>query len=79
MILCVINLSWILTVTKIKQEMTNQDRTKIGPFFDFLLHFSIFILEIFNIASQLSCEAILENSRRKIDQSWSYLDCSFFA
>ena len=26
--------SKVLTVTKIRQEKTNQDRTKIGPFFD---------------------------------------------
>ena len=39
----------IVTVTKIKQE-----RTKIGPLFDFFLHFSIFLLEILNIDSQLS-------------------------
>ena len=45
---------WPLTVTKIKQEMTNQDTTKIGPLFVFLQHFSIFLLEILNIASQLS-------------------------
>ena len=33
----------IFTVTKIKQEKTNQDKTKIDPFFDFLLHsFNIF-------------------------------------
>ena len=41
------------TVTKIMQE-----RTKIGPFFDFILHFSTFVLEILNIALQLSCEAM---------------------
>ena len=36
-----------LTVTKIKQERTNQDKTKIGdgPFFDFLLQFSMFYLK----------------------------------
>ena len=44
---------------KIKQERTNQDRTKIGPY-SFLLQFSIFLLEIMNIASQLSCEAMLK-------------------
>ena len=49
-----------VTVTRIKQERTNQDRTKISPFLDFLLHFSIFLLDIFNIASQLSCEAMLK-------------------
>ena len=43
----------LVTVTKIKQESTNQDRTKIGLFFEFLLHFSIFLLEICSIASQL--------------------------
>ena len=50
-----------VTVTRIKQERTNQDRTKISPFLDFLLHFSIFLLDIFNIASQLSCVAMLKN------------------
>ena len=44
-----------LTVTKIKQERTNQDSTKIGPFFEFILLFSILLLQILNIASQLSC------------------------
>ena len=39
-----------ITVTKIKQERTNQDRTEIGPFFDFLLHYSIFLFEILNTA-----------------------------
>ena len=34
---------------KIKKERTNQDRTKIGPFFDFLLHLSILLLGIFSI------------------------------
>ena len=28
-----------ITVTKIKQERINQDKIKIGPFFDFFLHF----------------------------------------
>ena len=28
-------------MTTIKQEMANQDRTKIGPFFDFLQHFRL--------------------------------------
>ena len=39
------------TVTKIKQERTNQDRTNIGPFFIFyyIVHLSIFLLEIFSI------------------------------
>ena len=41
----------MLSVTKIRQERTNQHRTKISPFLDFLLHFSIFLLGIFNIAS----------------------------
>ena len=36
----------LLTVTKISQERTNQERTKIGPFFDFLLYFSEILLEI---------------------------------
>ena len=69
-------------MTKIKQERTNQDRTKIGPFFDFLLHFSIFLVEILNIASQLSCEAMLKilsknieecKRKRRKDQSWYFL------
>ena len=37
-----------------------QDKTKIGPFFDFLLHFSIFLLEILNIVLQLSCKGMLK-------------------
>ena len=44
--------NWFL-LTKIKQE-----RIKSGPFFDFLLHFSICFIEFFGIASQLSCEAM---------------------
>ena len=48
-----------LTVTKIKQERTNQNMTEIGPFFDFLLHLSILLLEIFSIAFQLSCETVV--------------------
>ena len=44
-------------MTKVKQEWT-----KISPFFDFLLHVSIFLLEILNIASQLSCKAMLKIS-----------------
>ena len=51
-----------LTVTKIKQEMTIQDRTKIGPFIDFLQHFSKFLLKIFSLASQLSCETVFKIS-----------------
>ena len=52
-----------LTVTKIKQE-----RTKICPFFDFLLHFSVFLLEILNKAPQLNCEAILKILNKNIDK-----------
>ena len=40
-----------MTVTRIKQE-----RTKIVPFVDFILHFSTFLLEILNIASQFTTE-----------------------
>ena len=58
----------IFTVTKIKQEKTNQDKTKIGPFFDFLLHFSTFLLEILNKVLQLSCEAMLKISSRNIEK-----------
>ena len=58
----------ILTLTKIKQERANQDRTKIGPFFDFLLHFSIYFFEILNIASQLSCEAMLKTLSKNIEK-----------
>ena len=49
-----------VTVTKIKQERTIQDRTKIGPFVDFLQHFSIFLLKIFRLASQLRCETMFK-------------------
>ena len=55
-------------MTNIKQERTNQDRTKIGPLLDFLLHFSIFLLEILNIASQLSCEAMLKMLSKNIEK-----------
>ena len=74
-----------ITVTNIKQERINQDRIEIGPFFDFLLHNSIFLYEILNIASQLSCEAMFKISsenvgeNRRKDQFWSYLHCSFLA
>ena len=64
-----------ITATKIKQERTNQDRTKIGPFFDFLLvfsilHFSIILLEILNIVPPLSCKckAMLKFSSRHIEK-----------
>ena len=43
-------------MTKIKQERTDQDVTKIGPFFYYL----IILLEIFNIASKLSSEAMIK-------------------
>ena len=59
--LCAQDVDWVisvLTVTKIKQKRTNQDWTGIGPFFDFLPHFPIFLFELFNIALQLSCEAM---------------------
>ena len=72
--------SLVITVTKILK----QDRAKIGPFFDFLLHYSIFLLEIFNIVVKL-CQKFqvkilnnVEENRRK-DQSWFYLDWSFLA
>ena len=61
------NIIGFLTVTKIKQERANQDRTKIGSFFDFFLHFSIFLLEILNIAPQLCCEAILKHSSKILE------------
>ena len=50
----------ILTVAKIKQERADQYRTNLGPFLDFLQHFSIFLLEILNIAPQLSCETLFK-------------------
>ena len=72
-LLCYIKGIIFLAVTKIKQE-----RTKIDHFFDFLLNVSIFLLEILNIASQLSCEAMLKNLSYNIEKcrkrSWSYLD-----
>ena len=52
-----VSVTWNITVTKIEQERTNQDRTKNVFFFDFLLHSSIFLLEIFSIALQLRCKA----------------------
>ena len=39
-----------MTVSKIFKERTNQEMDKIGPFFDFLLHFSVFLFEILNLA-----------------------------
>ena len=56
----------MITVTKIKQERTNQDMTKIGSFFNFLLHFLIFLLGIFSVAPQLSCEAMFKISTTNI-------------
>ena len=41
----------VITVTNISQERTNQEKTKIGPFFHFLLHFSILLPENMHIAS----------------------------
>ena len=38
----------------------------IGHFFDFILHVSIFLLDIFGIASQLSCEAMFKMSIKNI-------------
>ena len=49
-----------LIVKKIKQERTRQDRTRIGSFSDFLLHFSTFLLEIFSMALQLNYETMLK-------------------
>ena len=58
----------MLTVTEIGQGRANQGGTKIGPFFDVLQHFSVFLLEIFNIASQLSCEAMFKISNENIEK-----------
>ena len=55
-------------MTKIKQERTNQDRTKIGPIFDFLLHFSIFLLANLSTASQLSWETLFKISSKNIEK-----------
>ena len=72
-----------VTVTKIFHERIDQDRTKIGPFFDCLLHFSIFLLCIFNIALQLSCKAMIkiwskDIENRRNDQSWLVLSWDIF-
>ena len=56
----------VVTVTKIKQVRTNQDRTKIGTFFDFFVYFPIFLLEILNIATKMGCEAMQKNSSKNI-------------
>ena len=59
--------------------------TKIGPFFVFILHFSIFLFEIWIMVSHLSCEAKVEISiknigeNRRKGQSWSYVDWYFLA
>ena len=58
----------MITVTKIKQERTNQVRTKICLFFDFIRRFSIFLLGILNISWQLSCGAILKISSKNIEK-----------
>ena len=61
----------MVTITKIKQERTNQDRTKIGPFFDFLLNFSIFLIEtMFKVSSKN-----IEKCRRK---SKGLDSCNFY-
>ena len=57
-----------VTATKTKQERTTHNRTKISPFSHFRLHFLIFLLEIFSIASQLSCEAIFTTSNKNIEK-----------
>ena len=49
-------------------KKTNQEKTKIGPFFDFLLHFSIFLLEISSIASQLSFETMFKSPSKNIEK-----------
>ena len=80
-----------LSVTKIKQERANQDSTKIDPLFDFLLHFSMFLLEIVSTASQLNCETMFKISRKNIEKfrrkskkgpilvlSWLVLSCWIF-
>ena len=58
----------VVSVTTIKQARTSRDRAKIGPFFDFLLHFSIFWVEIFSIASQLSCDNMFKISSTNIEK-----------
>ena len=57
-----------MTVAKISQERTSQDRSKISPFYDFLLHFLIFLLDIFIIALKLSCEAMFKISSKNIEK-----------
>ena len=71
--------------------LSYQDRTRIGPFFNFLLHFLIFVLILFSIASQHSCEAKFKISSKNIEKcrrnskkgpilviSWLVLSCLIF-
>ena len=48
----------------VKQERIIQDKTKVGPFIDFLQHFLILllVLKICNLASQLGCETMFKIS-----------------
>ena len=61
---------WIQTKKGPILVLSYQDRAriKIGPFFDFLLHLSKFLLDIFSIASQQKCEAMLKISSKNIDK-----------
>ena len=52
----------------ISPKIANQDRTKVRPFFDFLLNFSIILLEFLSLASKLSCEAVFKISSKNVEK-----------
>ena len=66
------------TVAKISHERTNKERTKIDPFFDFLLHFSIYLLEILNMASQLTKTKGLSKQNFNLGLRRENIDLIFF-
>ena len=50
------------------ERLSKKGPTKISPFFDIFLHFSIFLFEMLSIASQLSCKTMLKNLSENIDK-----------
>ena len=71
----------LLTVTKIKHEMTNQDTTNIGKFFDFQSFYNLTVLvrllrpdkTMLAIMASLSCYLIITNCNICV---FSYICCN---
>ena len=63
----VVNWVWVITYVN-SSKLTHYASFIFGPFVDFNLHLSIFLLEILNIASHLSCEAVLKISSKNIEK-----------